>query len=486
MNLGAALLGVGRDSAPAVIEGDTVLTYGELRRTAAAVAGGLAGTTPLGSVVAIEITGRSEFVVAYLAVLLAGRIAAPLNPDAPPAELARERRMVGAIHTLDVDAVHALAAPGPAAALAAPIPVDPSAPAALLCTSGTAGAPRAAILTHANLLANLEQVQSVPRLAARADDVVLGVLPLFHVFGLNVVVGLALHAGAAIVLAERFDPAATLELVRTHGVTVLVGVPSMFAAWAASPGGAPDACRGVRLAVSGAAPLDRATADAFRARFAIEVDEGYGLTEASPIVATTAVDRAIRPGSIGPPLPGVEVRLVDVDGSDALVGDPGEIWVRGPNVFAGYWNDAEATARVLDDQGWLHTGDVAVADDDGWLTLVDRIKDLIIVSGFNVYPAEVEDALHEHPGVADVGVAGEHDDRRGEHVVAYVVARDPAAPPSGDELAAHLRTRLARYKIPARFELVSSLPRNVAGKLVRRELDASRARDGDDATANPA
>jgi long-chain acyl-CoA synthetase len=200
------------------------------------------------------------------------------------------------------------------------------------------------------------------------------------------------------------------------------------------------------------------------------VREGYGLTEASPIVTTTAFDDVLRPGSIGPPLPGVDVRLVDADGDDVLAGDPGEIWVRGPNVFPGYWHDDETTARVLIADGWLRTGDVAVADDDGYLSLVDRAKDLVIVSGFNVYPAEVESVLAEHPEVAEVAVVGVDDPRTGEALVAFVVSAS-GRPLTDSTLRAFVAARLARYKVPASFEIVAALPRNSLGKLLRRALD---------------
>jgi long-chain acyl-CoA synthetase len=232
-----------------------------------------------------------------------------------------------------------------------------------------------------------------------------------------------------------------------------------------------DAFRSVRLAVSGAAELPAEVAARFRDRFDVTVYEGYGLTEAAPIVSTTAVDRAPRRGSIGPPLPGVEVRLVDADGADVTVGDPGEIWVRGNNVFAGYWDDPEATARVLRD-GWLRTGDVAVSDDQGYLSLVDRLKDLVIVSGFNVYPAEVEDVMATHPDVAEVAVIGVPSERTGEAVAAFVVARPGGTAPSLAALRDHVSRRLARYKVPTELHVVDELPRNQAGKVLRRELAA--------------
>jgi long-chain acyl-CoA synthetase len=222
--------------------------------------------------------------------------------------------------------------------------------------------------------------------------------------------------------------------------------------------------------VSGAAPLSEEVADAFGERFGVAVHQGYGLTEASPIVTTTALGSgAPRPGSIGPPLPGVDVRLVDVDGGDVLQGDPGEIFVRGPNVFLGYWHDDEATKRALTDDGWLRTGDVAVVEENGELRLVDRAKDLVIVSGFNVYPVEVEDVLREHPDVADAAVVGEPSERSGEAVLAYVVAA-PRATIDTTALAEHCAHALARYKCPARYEVVDQLPRTLAGKVLRREL----------------
>jgi long-chain acyl-CoA synthetase len=249
---------------------------------------------------------------------------------------------------------------------------------------------------------------------------------------------------------------------------VVAAVPAVYSAWAALHDAPRDALQGVRLCVSGAAALAPDVAAVVRERFGVPVHEGYGLTEASPVVTTSAVATEPRAGSIGPPLPGVEVRLLDTEGGDVLAGDPGELLVRGPNVFAGYWGDDEATSAVLID-GWLHTGDIAVADDDGWLSLVDRAKDVIIVSGFNVYPGEVEEAFAEHPAVAEVAVVGEPHPRTGETVVAYVVPK-PGRQPDPVELLRHAGRRLARYKLPTRVELVDELPRSFAGKLLRRAL----------------
>ncbi|MHB1912806.1 MAG: AMP-binding enzyme, partial [Acidimicrobiales bacterium] len=210
-------------------------------------------------------------------------------------------------------------------------------------------------------------------------------------------------------------------------------------------------------------------AQAFESRFGLPLWQGYGLTEASPVVTSSVIGGVAKPGSVGVPVPGVEVRIIDEDGEDAFVGDSGELWVHGPNVFGGYWEDAAATAGVLSEDGWLRTGDVAVADDDGYLYLVDRSKDLIIVSGFNVFPAEVEDALGESPDVADVAVVGVADPETGEAVEAFVVPVSGRTP-EADSLREWCQGRLARYKCPARVHIVDSLPRGMGGKLLRRAL----------------
>jgi long-chain acyl-CoA synthetase len=404
-----------------------------------------------------------------------------LNPSAPPAELEREVAAVEPRVVLASGAAVSVcsAAGAPARAIDLDALPDAAPPvveradddlAVLLFTSGTAGAPKAAQLSHGNLAANIAQVLDHPGLTLEPTDVSFGALPFFHVFGLNVVLGVGLAAGGTIVLQERFEPAAAAALIAEHRVTVVAGVPTMFSAWLALDALAADAFASVRLAVSGAAALSEEVADSFRERFGVVLHQGYGLTEAAPIVTTTAIGGAApRPGSIGPPLPGVDVRIADGDGADALLGDPGELLVRGPNVFSGYWHDDEATARAIDADGWLHTGDVAVVEESGDLHLVDRAKDLVIVSGFNVYPVEVEDVLREHPSVADAAVVGEPNPRTGEAVVAYIVAADGQTVDEG-ALAAHAARALARYKCPTRYEVVDTLPRTLAGKLLRREL----------------
>ena len=496
MNLAAIIEGH-PDDALAFISRGKRTTYGELRAQVADLRAGLVGLgLEPGDRVALLSANNWFFAVSYLAVLGAGGVAVPLNPSSPSAEIRNELTTIGARlaivgpsgrdamagigqgatpveHVIVPDGVE-LAAATPVEKLlgGAPTPiVDREADdlAVLIFTAGTSGSPRAAMLTHGNLLANLEQMQRHPVRALQPTDVSLGVLPLFHIFGLNVLLGLSLYAGASVVLVERFDPASALDTIRDHGVTLIAGAPPMFQAWANVSGAPADAMAGVRLIVSGAAPLYPEVADAFESRFGKPIFQGYGLTEAAPTVTSSVAGGVAKPSSIGLPLPGIEVRLVDEDGEDALTGDPGELWVRGPNVFAGYWQDEAASERVLTTDGWLRTGDVALVDDDGYLYLVDRVKDLIIVSGFNVYPAEVEEALLEHPGIAAVAVIGVPHPHSGETVKAFVV-QEPGHHLEEDQVIEFCAGRLARYKCPTKVTFVGELPTGMGGKLLRREL----------------
>ncbi len=471
---------------PALVSRGRVTSYGTLRAQAAQMRGALAarGVEP-GDRVAILAANNWYFVAAYLAVLGAGAVAVPLNPESPAPEVDHELRAVGARLALVgptgrrvTDALDAASLPGylgavPVAELLAgdPAPLVERGPddvAVLLFTSGTAGAPRPAMLTHGNLLANISQILANPERPAGADEVVLGALPLSHVYGLNATLGLALYVGGTVVLVERFDPHTTLAALAEHGVTVVSGVPTMWTAWAELRDAPPDAMATVRLAVSGAAPLAPGVRERVRERFGVDLTEGYGLTEASPAV-TSGLGHDAPDCSIGVPLPGVSVRLVDSSGEDALVGDPGEIWVKGPNVFPGYWEDDDATRAALTDDGWLRTGDVAVVDDAGFLSLVDRAKDVVIVSGFNVFPAEVEEVLGRHPAVTSAAVVGVPHPHSGEAVRALVVVA-PDAHVDADELIDFAGQHLARYKCPSSVTFVDELPHTVTGKVLRRAL----------------
>ena len=500
MNLANILEGHPDDSVALISRGRTT-TYGELRDQVARLRGGLADLDlQPGDRVAIAAGNNWYFVVSYLAVIGSGLIAVPLNPASPAAALEHELRDVSAaaaiigptvrstwddIDSSSIDGFRHVIGAGfepedghhlDALMESAPVPVvdvQPSQEAILIFTSGTAGSPRPAVLTHANLAANIQQVLASQAERQRADDVVFGLLPMFHIFGLNVMLGLSLATGSQVLLIERFDPASALEAIERHSVSVIAGPPTMWAAFAGLPGIGPEAFATVRTAVSGAAKLPVEVAQAMEDRFGVHVDEGYGLTEASPVVTSSAGTGAPF-GSVGVPVPGVELRIVDEAGEDVLIGDVGNLLVRGPNVFAGYWHDDEATSRVIID-GWLHTGDTAVVDDQGFLYIVDRAKDLIIVSGFNVFPAEVEDVLLRHPAVEACAVVGVPHPYTGESVRAYVKARE-GSPVEEDEIIGFCAANLARYKCPNKVWFVDDVPRGITGKVLRRFLrDAAEA-----------
>jgi long-chain acyl-CoA synthetase len=471
-------------------------TYGALRDQVAHLRGGL---TALGigsdDRVALLCGNGRFFVVSYLALLGIGAVAVPLNPSSPAPEIERELATVSAkavivepaavpaFRGVDRAAVPSLSAVvctegeelADSVTLAslldsAPaeiVEVDDAHLAVLMFTSGTAGSPRAAMLSHGNLLANLAQGESA-NARIDSDDVVYGVLPMFHIFGLNVVLGLTLARGATVVLVQRFDPSTALDTIRERHVTVVPGAPPLWVAFSHIDDAPSDSFATVRLALTGAAKMPEEAMRRLSSRFGLELSEGYGLTEASPVVTSSAGMRS-KIGSVGKVLRGIEVRLVDESGDDALDGDPGEIWVRGPNVFLGYLGDPEQTARVLTADGWLRTGDIATVDDEGYLYLVDRAKDLVIVSGFNVYPAEVEDVLAGHSGVAEVGVVGVPHPHSGEAVKAFVVAQE-GVHLDEEQLISWCLDHLARYKCPTKILFVDELPRNLSGKLLRRSL----------------
>jgi long-chain acyl-CoA synthetase len=502
----ASLLDGHDPAAVALVHRNRSTTYGELVDRVARVRGGLAGLgLAAGDRIGLTMANSPAFAVAELASLGLGLVVVPLNPDSPPAEIEAQLAAVGVravvadaggrraiagtdrerlpdlehVIVTDAGVVAEARTDGTSPSVTSsldellqsdPMPVAEVADdhlAALLFTSGTAGAPRAAMLSHGNLQSNLDQIGTSPDRIG-PDDVVFGVLPLFHIYGLNVALHATLARGATLVMVQRFDPATALDTIRERGVTVVPGAPSMWHAFAVCAAADPAAFATVRLALSGAAKLSEADARTLESRFGVQVREGYGLTEASPAV-TTSLGVAPRYGSIGVALPGVDVRLVDTDGSDVLTDDAGEIWVRGPNVFKGYWDDPEATARVLTSDGWLRTGDIAVVDDDGYLYIVDRAKDLIIVSGFNVYPAEVEDVIGLLPGVLETAVVGVAHPHTGEAVKAFVVT-DADSAIDEERVIEHCEKHVARYKCPSKVMFVDALPRNPAGKLLRRAL----------------
>jgi long-chain acyl-CoA synthetase len=333
------------------------------------------------------------------------------------------------------------------------------------------------MLSHRALLANLDQCGEIRPTVATPGDVLLLAIPFFHAYGLNPGFGMLAWAGATGVLVDSFDAAGSLQAMARHRVTNVPAVPAMYVQWADQPG-LVEGFASVRLALSGAAPLPPPVLRRFAAA-GVTVYEGYGLTETAPVLTSTLIGGAPKPGSVGRPLPGVELRLVDETDADAGAddddpdshGDPGEIVVRGPNLFSGYWPDG---ADGPDADGWWATGDVAYADDDGDLHLVDRRKELILVSGFNVYPAEVEAVLADHPDVVEAAVLGELDAERGDETVRAYVVPQAGAELTEAGLLAWAAGSLARFKLPASVVFVDQLPHSATGKVSKARLRETR------------
>ncbi len=485
------------------------LTWSDVDTAADSVARALTGRGLVaGQRVALVMANRADLPIAYYGILRGGMVAVPMNPRSTADEIARmladAKVKVVLCDATAVESVRAAVAEyacevvvdgaTPAAGevsfddfisqapdLAPVSPLDDEALATILYTSGASGQPRGVMLSHRALSANIEQAAAVEPPLVTSDDRVLGLLPMFHIYGLNAVLGYAVNAGARVVMVDGFEPAGLLETIRSEGVTNVPVAPPVIAAWAGRDD-VREALSHIRIIVSGASTLDPDLAAAFAESSGHVVEQGYGMTEASPVIAATlAGERPAgtppKTGSVGRPLPGIQIRIVDTDGRPQTVGDLGQLLIKGDNLFSGYWPPSAKTGRGVDgpdDEGWYATGDLCFMDDDGDLTVVDRLKELVIVSGFNVYPSEVEDVIAEVEGVSAVAVVGVPDEQTGEAVVAFVVAKPDADEP--DRLAAaiaeHCRTRLARFKHPARIDVVAGLPYSPTGKVAKGRLRA--------------
>jgi malonyl-CoA/methylmalonyl-CoA synthetase len=477
-------------AAPALIApGRAHLSRGGLDLVSARFAAALAaaGARP-GDRVMSQTEKSPEALALYLACLRGGFAHLPLNPaytdaelayfvaDAEPAlavlDPAREAAVKAAgVRTLTLDALGAGTLPAAAGPLA-PAPVRPGPPealAALLYTSGTTGRPKGAMLSHANLHANALALAGAWRMSA--DDALLHMLPIFHAHGLFVAAHLALLVGAPMLFEPVF--AADRWFAALPRARVFMGVPTHYARLLADDRLTREATAHMRLFVSGSAPLAAAAFEAFAARTGHQPLERYGMTETA-MLTSNPHDGPRVAGSVGPALPGVGLRVVDADGRDLPAGEVGEVEVRGPNVFSGYWRAPEKTAESFRPGGWFRTGDVGLLDAGGALTLVGRAKDVVITGGFNVYPREVEDALLEAPEVADAAVFGAPHPDWGETVVAAVELR-PGMAASPGALREGLRERLAAYKLPKQVLILPALPRNAMGKVEKARLRAEHA-----------
>jgi long-chain acyl-CoA synthetase len=344
----------------------------------------------------------------------------------------------------------------------------------LLYTSGTTGQPKGAELTHANMISN-SSVSAETLVELSEEDVVMGCLPLFHCFGLTCGLNAAVEEGACLTLVPRFDAKKALEVIGRDGVTVFEGVPTMYAGMLHVEDPGSFDVSSLRACISGGSAMPVEVMKNFEKTFDCIVLEGYGLSETSPVASFNRPDIERRPGSIGVPVRGVEMKLIDDDGNDVDEGEVGEIAIKGENVMKGYWGKDKETEEAIVD-GWFRSGDMAKTDEDGYFFIVDRKKDLIIRGGYNVYPREVEEALYEHEGVAEVAVIGIPDDDLGEEVGAAVALKD-GSEATEEELQAFAKERLAAYKYPRAVWLVDELPKGPTGKILRREVEAPQEAD---------
>jgi long-chain acyl-CoA synthetase len=479
----------------AVILGASTLSYAELDRLSDQLAANLGrtGVTP-GDRVGLQLPNIPQFVIAYFGILKAGGVVVPMNVLLKAPEVEFQLRDSGAralitygafleesakaaaaagVTALYVvgegtpasgTAFEALLAGEPAGSqLAARSPADP---AVIIYTSGTTGTPKGAVLSHITLYMNAD----IPgRLFEFSDgDTVVVALPLFHVFALSSIMNTCVLLGGTMTLVPRFEPRAVLELIQRDRATVFMGVPTMYIGLLQTPGDWDFSS--LRVAISGGAPIPAEVIDAFEARFRVPILEGYGLSETASTTTfnISATERKVY--SVGKPIWGVSVQIWDTDFQPLPAGadQVGEVVVRGPNVMTGYHGNPEATAKAFAG-GWFHTGDLGYLDEDGFLFIVDRIKDLIIRGGYNVYPREVEEVLYAHPAVAEAAVIGVPDAKLGEEVRA-VVAVKAGESVTEAELIEFVKERAAAYKYPRTVEFRETLPKNATGKILKKDL----------------
>ncbi len=473
----------------AVRMGENAQTYLELDQASARVAGLLRerGIKP-GDRVGIMLPNVAEFAVVYYGVLRAGGVVVPMNPLLKVREVgyylgdsgarlifawhgfANEAR--GGARRADAEAV--VVDPATFADLVASAAPDRQVAdrddddtAVILYTSGTTGQPKGAELTHANLTRNADVVRS-DWIGVGPDDVIFGGLPLFHSFGQTCTLNAAVLAGSCLTLLPRFTPGQALQILAGHRVTVFAGVPTMFVELLTQPDRAAYDVSALRVCISGGAALPVEVLRGFEEAFGCVILEGYGLSETSPVASFNHPDRGRKPGSIGTPMRGVQMRVVDKQGHEVPRGEIGEIAIRGHNVMKGYWQRPEETAEAIPD-GWFRTGDMGRVDQDGYFAIVDRKKELIIRGGYNIYPREIEEVLYEHPAVAEAAVIGLPHPELGEEVGAAVTLK-PGASATAEELRDHVKNQVAAYKYPRTVWIVDALPKGPTGKIVKREI----------------
>ena len=481
---------------PALIDGptDRTLTYAQLRTAITRTATGLvARGFGKGDVLAIYSPNIPEYAVAFIGVATAGGVNTTMNPLYTPAEVKRQlidssakflvtipqllEKSHQAAEGTDVEEIFVFGDSEDATPFASlmtggdpPIVnIDPGEDlVSLPYSSGTTGMPKGVMLTHQNLVANLVQMNAVERLTEK--EVLIGILPFYHIYGMVVIMSGALRAGATIVTMPRFDLEEFLGLLQKHGVTMAYLVPPIVLALAKHPLVDKYDLSKLTDVLCGAAPLPKSVAQEAAKRNGIIVRQGYGLTETSPVTHANARNREIKVASVGPAIPNTEYRIVKVGtNEDTEPGSPGEVWIRGPQVMKGYLNNPDATRQMIDENQWLHTGDIGRTDTDNYLYVVDRVKELIKYKGLQVPPAEVEAALLSHAAVADAAVIPSPDEEAGEIPKAFVVLRDNTSA-TAEEIMAHVASRVAPHMKVRKVEFIDAIPKVPSGKILRRQL----------------
>ena len=490
---------------PAVLCDSGKFSHRELKALSSQVAATLASFgVSKGDRIALYAQNGLEFVVLYLGIVRAGAVVVPVNLLINTPEIAHvlgDAAVLGVLTQVSlvprIESALAISQLSPfvveIAETASPLenlapllkgggdmaPTIDFSPAedlvAILYTSGTTGFPKGAMLTHRNLAANTQSVHLAMQWRSGLDRVLV-VLPMFHAFAATVGLLTPLTNGSALIPLNRFEPDGVAAIIDRYQATIFLGVPSMYAVLLRLPAEKISLFRSLRFGISGGAAMPAKVLESFEAKFNLRIYEGDGPTECSPVTCVNPIGGIQKPGSVGLPVPGVEMRIVDPEGRTCSDGEVGEIAVRGENVMKGYWNQPEATSEVMREE-WLLTGDLGTRDADGYFSIVDRKKDLIIVNGMNVYPRMIEEAIHGLSSVREVAVVGEPDALHGEVPVAYL-ACDPGSTLDEKSLRLHCRTHLGRHQVPKRFVFMTALPRNAAGKILKRELrlDGERER----------
>ena len=474
---------------PAVQLDDLVLNYGALSAGVARAAGFLRakGVEP-GDRVGMQLPNVPYFPVVYFGALRLGAVVVPMNPLLKDREVAYHLSDSGAKVLIAWHDFAEAAEGGCEQAGAECVLVKPGEfeqllggadavddvteradddAAVIIYTSGTTGTPKGATLTHSNLVSGADTARDL--VDAGPESVALATLPLFHVFGMNSVMNTAVRARGLLTLLPRFEPAEALEIIERDKVTTFAGVPTMYTALLNHPEREKHDVSSLEICVSGGSALPVEVLRGFDDAFGAKVLEGYGLSETTGMGSFNLPDRERKPGSIGVPVGGTEMKVVDDDDNEVAHGEPGEIVMRGPFVMTGYWAKDDATKEVMRG-GWFHTGDIATVDDDGYFFIVDRKKDLIIRGGYNVYPREIEEVLYEHPAVREVAVIGVKHESLGEEVAAVISLKE-GADVGTDELKDYAKQRVAAYKYPRQVEIVDELPKGPTGKILKREIE---------------